>query len=105
MGPLRRTFRAIDVGDGGDGRWAGHVRAMWPRAEEWMTEEDRTAEGAMLEPPLYQYAYDEGLGTVCTARYRPAEGRVTYHWPGETWERSFADFTPGSRVVALGRAG
>ncbi|MFC8422197.1 C45 family autoproteolytic acyltransferase/hydrolase [Streptomyces sp. NPDC057236] len=313
MSPLRKTFRAIDIGDGGDGRWAGHVQAMWPRAEGWMTEEGRTAEGAerarklfethmpelvpvlerlarrldrpgaetfltlatlrpffsgctqigasgtllrnydfapdecegtivsshflrpvigmqdaawglldgmndaglavsltfggrfvhgpgfavlivlrylletcdtvdeavgrlrsipiaipqnvtlvdsekavtvfvgpdiplteapdacaanhqhlpvpddqerfsrtrerlstvratgtdvaaMLEPPLYQYAYDEGLGTVYTAHYRPAEGRVTYHWPGETWEQSFTDFAPGSRVIALGRA-
>ncbi|MFC8387728.1 MULTISPECIES: C45 family autoproteolytic acyltransferase/hydolase [unclassified Streptomyces] len=60
---------------------------------------------AMLEPPLYQYAYDEGLGTVYTAHYRPAEGRVTYHWPGETWEQSFTDFAPGSRVIALGQAG
>ncbi|MFD7690115.1 C45 family autoproteolytic acyltransferase/hydolase [Streptomyces sp. NPDC059781] len=314
MSPLRKTFRAIDIGDGGDGRWAGHVQAMWPRAEGWMTEEGRTAEGserarklfgthmpelvpvlerlarrldrpgaetfltlaalrpffsgctqigasgtllrnydfapdecegtivsshflrpvigmqdaawglldgmndaglavsltfggrfvhgpgfavlivlrylletcdtvdeavgklrsipiavpqnvtlvdseksvtvfvgpdiplteapdacaanhqhlpvpddqerfsrtrerlntvraagtdvaAMLEPPLYQYAYDEGLGTVYTAHYRPTEGRVTYHWPGETWEQSFTDFAPGSRVIALGRAG
>ncbi|MGW4021622.1 hypothetical protein [Streptomyces sp. NPDC005009] len=109
MSRLQKTFRAIDIGDGGDDRWAGHVQAMWPRAEGWMTEESRTAEGAdvaaMLEPPLYQYAYDEGLGTVYTARYRPAEGRVTYHWPGETWEQSFTDFAPGSRTVALGGAG
>ncbi|WP_030861454.1 C45 family autoproteolytic acyltransferase/hydolase [Streptomyces sp. NRRL S-37] len=312
MSPLRKTFRALDIGDGGDGRWAGHVQAMWPRAEEWVTEEGRTAEGAerarklfethlpelvpvlerlarrldrpggetfltlaalrpffsgctqigaggtllrnydfapdecegtivfshflrpvigmqdaawglldgmndaglavsltfggrfvhgpgfsvlivlrylletcdtvdeavgklrslpiavpqnvtlvdseksvtvfvgpdiplteapdacaanhqhlpvpdgqerfsrtqerlntvrargtdvaaMLEPPLYQYAYDEGLGTLYTAHYRPAEGRVTYHWPSETWEQSFDDFAPGSRTIPLGR--
>ncbi|MGW1817284.1 C45 family autoproteolytic acyltransferase/hydrolase [Streptomyces sp. NPDC002125] len=57
---------------------------------------------AMLRPPLYQYAYDEGLGTVYTAAYRPAEGRVTYIWPGERWEQSFEDFTPGSRTVTIG---
>ncbi|MET7271294.1 C45 family peptidase [Streptomyces flaveolus] len=58
---------------------------------------------AMLRPPLYQYAYDEWLGTVYTAHYRPAESRVTYHWPGEEdWELSLAGFTPGSRTVALG---
>jgi predicted choloylglycine hydrolase len=58
---------------------------------------------AMLRPPLYQYAYEEWLGTVYTAHYRPAEGRVTYHWPGEEdWELSLAGFTPGSRTVALG---
>ncbi|MEW1866874.1 C45 family peptidase [Streptomyces caelestis] len=60
---------------------------------------------AMLKPPLYQYAYDEGLGTLYTAHYRPAEGRVTYHWPDESWDQSFAAFAPGSRVIALGRAG
>ncbi|MFH9728739.1 C45 family autoproteolytic acyltransferase/hydolase [Streptomyces sp. NPDC017260] len=57
---------------------------------------------AMLRPPLYQCAYDEWLGTVYTAQYRPAEGRVTYHWPGESWEHSFVGFCPGSRSVTLG---
>lgn len=57
---------------------------------------------AMLKPPLYQYAYDEWLGTMYTAHYRPSEGRVTYYWPDESWEQSFAAFTPGSRTVALG---
>ncbi|MFF8592326.1 C45 family autoproteolytic acyltransferase/hydrolase [Streptomyces sp. NPDC015220] len=59
---------------------------------------------AMLRPPLYQCAYDEWLGTVYTAHYRPAEGRVAYHWPGESWEHSFAGFSPGSRTVTLGLA-
>ncbi|MEU7046081.1 C45 family peptidase [Streptomyces varsoviensis] len=57
---------------------------------------------AMLRPPLYQYAYDAGLGTVYTAEYRPAEGRVIHHWPAATWEQSFHAFTPGERTVALG---
>ena len=57
---------------------------------------------AMLKPPLYQVRYDEGLGTVYTARYRPGEGRVTYYWPGDAWEQSFADFVPGTRTVTLG---
>ncbi|MFI0554545.1 carcinine hydrolase/isopenicillin-N N-acyltransferase family protein, partial [Streptomyces scabiei] len=60
---------------------------------------------AMLKPPLYQSAYDEGLGTVYTARYRPSEGRVTYYWPDESWEQSFDGFAPGSRTVTIGRAG
>ncbi|MEV5710788.1 C45 family peptidase [Actinoallomurus sp. NPDC052274] len=58
--------------------------------------------GAMLRPPLYQTAYETGQGTVYTAHYRPAEGRVTYHWPGASWEQSFDDFTPGRRTVTLG---
>lgn len=59
---------------------------------------------AMLKPPLYQLNYDGGLGTVYTARYRPVEGRVTYSWPGESWEQSFADFDEGTRIVTLGQA-
>jgi predicted choloylglycine hydrolase len=59
---------------------------------------------AMLKPPLYQYAFDAGMGTVYTAHYRPAEERVTYYWPGESWTQSFADFTVGSRQVTIGSA-
>ncbi|MFC1403857.1 MULTISPECIES: C45 family autoproteolytic acyltransferase/hydolase [Streptacidiphilus] len=60
---------------------------------------------AMLRPPLYQVDYDQGLGTVYTADYRPSEGRVDYHWPEESWGQSFAAFTPGSRTVLLGAPG
>ncbi|GHG99400.1 C45 family autoproteolytic acyltransferase/hydolase [Streptomyces rubradiris] len=57
---------------------------------------------AMLRPPLYQGAYDEWLGTVYTAEYRPEEGRVTYHWPEASWEHSFDGFSPGTLTVTLG---
>ncbi|MFI2205629.1 C45 family autoproteolytic acyltransferase/hydrolase [Streptomyces sp. NPDC020192] len=60
---------------------------------------------AMLRPPLYRPEFDAGWGTVYTAHYRPAEGRVTYYWPGESWAQSFADFAPGSRTVTMGHAG
>jgi predicted choloylglycine hydrolase len=60
---------------------------------------------AMLRPPLYQYGYENGLGTVYTAHYRPGEGRVTYTWPAESWEQSFAAFAEGTRTVALGAGG
>ncbi|MFK0124083.1 hypothetical protein ACIQSP_12265 [Streptomyces nigra] len=56
----------------------------------------------MLKPPLYQLAYDEGLGTVYTAHYRPTEGQVTYAWPNATWPQSFTTFTPGTRTMTLG---
>ncbi|MFE2629675.1 C45 family autoproteolytic acyltransferase/hydrolase [Streptomyces sp. NPDC059374] len=59
---------------------------------------------AMLKSPLYQLAYDEGLGTVYTAHYHPAEGKVTYFWPDDSWPQSFATFTPGTRTMALGLA-
>jgi predicted choloylglycine hydrolase len=58
---------------------------------------------AMLKPPLYRPADEQGSRTLYTARYRPAEGRVTYYWPGDSWQQSFDDFTPGSRTVTLGR--
>ncbi|GAA3137063.1 C45 family autoproteolytic acyltransferase/hydolase [Streptosporangium carneum] len=58
-----------------------------------------------LRPPLYQTDYDGWLGTLYTAAYRPAEGRVTYLWPGERWEQSFASFSPGVRSVRVGEYG
>ncbi|MEU7260564.1 acyl-CoA--6-aminopenicillanic acid acyltransferase [Streptomyces rimosus] len=59
---------------------------------------------AMLKPPLYRSVDEQGAGTLYTARYRPVEGRVTYYWPGESWQQSFGDFVPGSRTVTLNRA-
>jgi predicted choloylglycine hydrolase len=35
---VRKTFRAIDVGDGSDGRWAAHLRTLFPQAEGWLTD-------------------------------------------------------------------
>ncbi|KAB2976704.1 acyl-coenzyme A--6-aminopenicillanic acid acyl-transferase [Streptomyces sp. SS1-1] len=59
---------------------------------------------AMLKSPLYQLAYEEGLGTVYTAHYRPTEGQVTYHWPDASWTQSYDTFTPGTRSMTLGLA-
>lgn len=59
---------------------------------------------AMLKPPLYRSVDEHEWGTLYTARYRPVEGRVTYYWPGQSWQQSFGDFAPGSRTVALGQA-
>lgn len=164
MRQQQMTFQAIEVGDGGDGRWAAYARNLWEEMEGLLTEEGRTARGAdrvltlfpssaggpsiapmaapdacaanhqhlpvtdeqeralrtqeglrairaagtdvaaMLKPPLYRSFDEEGVRTLCTAHYRPAEGRVTYYWPGESWEQSFGGFTPGSRTVTRGRA-
>jgi predicted choloylglycine hydrolase len=41
-----KTFQAIEVGDGGDGRWAAYARGMWQEMEGLLTEEGRTPEGA-----------------------------------------------------------
>jgi predicted choloylglycine hydrolase len=56
---------------------------------------------AFLEPPLHSRAYAEGFGTLYTAAYEPAAGRVSYRWPGETWDQSFARFETGRRTVRL----
>jgi hypothetical protein len=51
---VRKTFRAIDVGDGSDGRWAAHLRTLFPRAEGWLTDDGRTAEGALRARKLFE---------------------------------------------------
>jgi predicted choloylglycine hydrolase len=48
--------------------------------------------GAFLEPPLFSTAHSTGMGTIYTAAYFPAEGRVEYRWPDHTWEQSFDFF-------------
>jgi len=56
---------------------------------------------AFLKPPLHNRDYEQGFGTIYTAAYHPAEGRVQYLWPGYTWEQSLDRFAPGSRTVTL----
>jgi predicted choloylglycine hydrolase len=59
--------------------------------------------GALLRPPVYNTDLGSGLGTLCTAAYRPAEGRVSYVWPGgRRWEQSFDAFQPGTKTVTVG---
>ena len=45
--------------------------------------------------------FDHGYGTLYTADYQPKQRRVTYHWPGQTWEQSFDRYTTGSRSITL----
>lgn len=47
---------------------------------------------AFLEPPLFSTAHSNGMGTIYTAAYFPAERRVEYRWPDRTWEQSFDSF-------------
>lgn len=58
-------------------------------------------EAAFLEPPLHSTAHERGFGTIYTAAYEPAAGRVRYRWPDVVWEQSFERFEPGSRTVRL----
>ena len=48
VGALRKTFHAMDIGDGSGGRCAGALRDQWPRAEAALTDEARTPAGAAL---------------------------------------------------------
>jgi predicted choloylglycine hydrolase len=56
---------------------------------------------AFLEPPLHSTEHAQGFGTIYTAVYEPAGGRVEYRWPGTTWAQSFDRFTPGTRTAVL----
>ena len=54
VGQVQKTFRAIDVGDGSNGRWAAHLRTLFPQAEDWLTDDGRTAEGALRARKLFE---------------------------------------------------
>lgn len=56
---------------------------------------------AMLRPPLYLARFDDDFGTLYTAYYQLKQRRVTYHWPGESWEQSFDRYTTRSRSITL----
>ncbi len=61
---------------------------------------DRVVE-AFLRPPLRSTAYSSSTGTLYTAEYRPARGRVTYRWPGSTWSHSLDGVAEGTHVATL----
>ena len=48
-----KTFHAIEIGDGADGRWAAHVRPAMAKAQDWLTEQGRTPEGAEQARQLF----------------------------------------------------
>jgi predicted choloylglycine hydrolase len=56
---------------------------------------------SFLEPPLHNTSYAQGFGTIYTAAYFPAEGRVEYRWPGVVWEQSFDRFERSSHTQAF----
>jgi predicted choloylglycine hydrolase len=61
---------------------------------------DRVVE-AFLRPPLRSTDYARGAGTLYTAEYRPADGRVTYRWPGSTWSHTLDGVVEGSHIADL----
>jgi predicted choloylglycine hydrolase len=55
---------------------------------------------AMLQPPLRNTQFEMGFGTLYTAKYEPAAGTATWHWPEMSWTRRFDD-PDGVRTVDL----
>ena len=53
-----------------------------------------------LEKPLYSSR--AAFPTVYTAIYWPADGRVDYIWPGNTWRQTIGAFTPGDYLHDYG---
>jgi predicted choloylglycine hydrolase len=112
VGPGRAAeFRAIAATTNHQGKveWPEYARAIRTEERERCVlallddpavDRERFVE-AFLEPPLHNTEYAQGFGTIYTAAYHPAEGRVEYRWPGERWEQSFDRFVPESRTVRL----
>ena len=59
---------------------------------------------ALLQPPLYQSHWTRGYGTLYSAVYRPARGRVTLSWPGAQWVQHIKSIAPGGRDLQYGAA-
>jgi predicted choloylglycine hydrolase len=57
---------------------------------------------AMLTPPLLARQWDEGFATLFTAAYRPASGRLTYHWPVAEQALGLDEPLPETFIVDLG---
>jgi predicted choloylglycine hydrolase len=53
---------------------------------------------SFLAPPVHSTGYSAGMGTLYTAAYFPAEGRVEYRWPGHSWPQSFERFVETAHV-------
>ena len=59
---------------------------------------------AFLQPPLFQTNYHKGYGTLYTAIYRPAAGKVEYRWPNRTLTLGLSDFSDQTVTVELPEA-
>ncbi len=56
---------------------------------------------AFLYPPLYNYRFNEGFGTLYTSVYRPLEGTVQIRWPYKEVSQSFDNFKEGNKHIQL----
>ena len=62
--------------------WVGSVERLdLLQAMSSAGADDVTITEALLQPPLLAREWDAGFATLFTAAYRPASGRLDYHWP------------------------
>ena len=106
--PARVTDRATVTNHQGTVEWPPYAAAILSverqeRLEELLAASTDVAGviAACLRPPLYATRFHEGFGTLYTAEYRPAEGGVNYHWPGQSWPQSLDGFQAGSVQIQL----
>lgn len=95
----RKTFRAIEVGDGDDGRWAAYARGLWPRMQGLLTEEGQTPEGADRVRALFRAHLPElvpVLDRLVGQLDRPAAEAFLTH-------AALRPFSPG--CTQIGRSG
>ena len=107
--PARITDLAVVTNHQGEVEWAPYAAAIRSVERQEYLEELLAAGAdvsgviaACLGPPLYATRFHEGFGTLYTGEYRPAEGGVSYHWPGQSWEQSLGKFQPGGLQIQLG---
>jgi predicted choloylglycine hydrolase len=59
-----------------------------------------------LSAPLASTGYHRGFGTIYTALYRPAAGRMSLHWmDGSREDHDLAQVTPRSRLIRFSADG
>jgi predicted choloylglycine hydrolase len=104
----RVTSMAVSTNYQGTVEWEPYAAAI--RTVERQTHLEKLVAGgadvdrivaACQQPPLYATRFESGFGTLYTAEYRPADGAVSYHWPGTTWTQSLDDLRPGAVQVHL----
>src|ERR1700722_18207958 len=106
--PARVTDRAVVTHHQGTVEWAPYAAALLgverqERLEELLAAGTDVAGviAACLRPPLYATRFHAGFGTLYTAEYRPADGGVNYHWPGQSWRQSLDRLQAGSLQIQL----
>jgi predicted choloylglycine hydrolase len=106
--PARVTGETCTTNHSDTVEWPEH--AAWVRSVERLAflrdlqaaGTDATAlASAMLTPPLLARQWEEGFATLFTAAYRPAEGTLTYHWPGLHRRLALAEALPDAFTVDL----